>query len=273
MIKNSNEYLLNNHLDKDFQDMLFPLNLMQFVVFMQRYRILHGFVTPNGVRGQVMSMLGTLLVILLHSISIYNYYLLNPDHKQYTTELVMMQMIILFRYGTVYAVHIKNTMKYVDLILKMNQVSKLMTSIQLKTIKKWNWISVLLPFFFYLTVIFTGFFFYSGSIFNVFVFVFTAFYQNANVLFAIRTISFLTHSLKSWELELNSFMLTCSEMNRTQLRNNLAGLREQSKKLFQIYLDIQEAFNICGSVFRAPVSIQWSLYFDLYIITQKNIFF
>lgn len=148
MIKNSNEYLLNNHLDKDFQDMLFPLNLMQFVVFMQRYRILRGFVTPNGVRGQVMSLLGTLLVILLHSISLCNYYFLNPAHEQFTTELVLMQMMIMLQYGTVYVVHIKNTMKYVDLILKMNEVSKLMSSIQLKTIKKRNWNSVLLPFFF-----------------------------------------------------------------------------------------------------------------------------
>ncbi|XP_073962933.1 uncharacterized protein [Choristoneura fumiferana] len=46
--KRSNEYLLNNYLEKDFQAMLFPLNLMQCVAFQQKYRIFHGFITPNA---------------------------------------------------------------------------------------------------------------------------------------------------------------------------------------------------------------------------------
>lgn len=261
MIKNSNEYLLNNCLDKDFQDMLYPLSLMQLVVIMQRYRILHGFVTPNGVRAQVMSMLGTLFLILLRSIDIFSYYYSDTAHEKLIFQFALVQMMIIIQYFTVFVVHMKNTIVFVDLILKMNEVSKLMSSIQLKSFKKRNWMSVLIPFIFHLVTIFTGFLLNSNGILIAFNTFLSALYFDANILFAIRTITFLTHSLKLWKLELNGFKLTCSEMNHTHLRNNLAGVREQSKKLFQIYLDIQEGFNICGSVFRMPVSIQWSFIF------------
>ncbi|XP_063542706.1 uncharacterized protein LOC134751251 [Cydia strobilella] len=56
------EYLINNILDKDFQAMLFPLNLVQSCFLMSSFSIINNFITPdNHVSFYIKSVIGCLL--------------------------------------------------------------------------------------------------------------------------------------------------------------------------------------------------------------------
>ncbi|XP_060807371.1 uncharacterized protein LOC132903341 [Amyelois transitella] len=60
-INHYTEVLLSNYVDKNFQNMLVPLNVMQHICFCPKFRIMNNFITPNQLLQNIKTVLGYIL--------------------------------------------------------------------------------------------------------------------------------------------------------------------------------------------------------------------
>lgn len=90
----SNEILLNNVLDKDFQKLLLPFNIMHSIIFLKKYNIRDNFITPNSFKSKVLSFCCLLFMVLF-----FVYLTAINDYDDYLDESVKTQLVIIITNG------------------------------------------------------------------------------------------------------------------------------------------------------------------------------
>lgn len=248
-----------NYLDEDFQNMLFPLNLFQFVVFQQRYKIHNGFITPNSVRAEVKSLCGVILMVSLYiytqlriafSVSNISMKFLGTIHGFNLVMCIIHCLVLL-------VTNITKKIDSVNLVLRIKEASEIMGCKQYRAFKNQNWLFVAVILFLHFCLVpvtwnMTNTFYVMTKI--------SFLYFYANIVYAVRIIVFLVHLLKFWRKEI----INC----------HLTGSIEQTHVLYRAFLCIHEAFNICKDIFRISVSITKDLCAWLYFNTTiNNIYF
>ncbi|XP_073962930.1 uncharacterized protein [Choristoneura fumiferana] len=248
------EVLLNNLLDKEFQKMLFPLNLMQTVILQPKYRILNGFVTPIGLREYFICFLGVIVVIFVNLIKWYS------SKFYYEVDLASVDTLLAFDTAfyslssfvllTVNFVQSKNN---VLLILKLQQVYKVFDSNSgLKKTRNYNCVAILIITLTCLLFLIINY----GRHFHQIIFVISLYYFDGNIIFAIQIMKFLEHEIKMWLKALDRFCVTCSEPNHNKLTKYFSEIEQQETRLFTAFLDIMEAFKLYKYIFQYSVSIR-----------------
>lgn len=135
------EILLSNRVDSAFNRMMFPLNILQQITFVQKYRIRDKFITPNDNFIISVSFCGLICIVVLNS---YIYLNLESEVSMFfkiTTfilELVIIPIVLLVNFA--YTIRYGNS--HVRLFLKLQRLAKFTKYSKYKDFTVHNWIGV-----------------------------------------------------------------------------------------------------------------------------------
>lgn len=199
------ELLLNNLLEKEFQRMLFPLNLMQTVLLQPKYRILNGFVTPVGLREYFICLLGAIFVFLANITKWHTYRYFEADLATVNALLSFDTVFYSLTSLSLLVVNLAQSKNNVLLVLKMQEAYKLFDgNNSLKKTQNFNWMAILI-----ITstcVLFLGIG-YNRDLPQI-LFVMSLYYFDGNIVFAIQIMKFLEQEIKMWLNALNRYYIT-----------------------------------------------------------------
>lgn len=246
------ELLLNNLLEKEFQRMLFPLNLMQTVLLQPKYRILNGFVTPVGLREYFICLLGVIFVFLANIAKWHTYRYFEADLASLKALLSFDTVFYSLTSLSLLVVNLAQSKNNVVLVLKMQEAYKLFDgNNSFKKTQNFNWMAILI-----ITstcVLFLGIG-YNRDLPQI-LFVMSLYYFDGNIVFAIQIMKFLEQEIKMWLNALNRYYITCSEPNHNRLTKYFLEIEQQETRLFTAFLDIMEALKLFKSIFQYSVSV------------------
>lgn len=240
----NNEVLLNNVLEKDFQKMIFPLNLMQNIVLLTKYQIRDNFVTSNSQYISIFSLCITLFLATTWIEFVVQHLLIYINSKEYVAitslfyDLFFIPFCLILNY--VQNVYLSN--ENVKLILKLHKIEKVTGfSKNNPSFTIWNWATTLSMFLFVILAILKSFI----SLSNLFYF-FIGYSLIINIIYAARIIALLKKYLKTWTNLLN-----------VNLPNHLMEKQSrifQHESLYKCYVNIFNAYNIFKKTFQVMVS-------------------
>lgn len=238
----SNEILLNNVLDKDFQKILLPFNLMHSIIFLKKYNICDNFITSNSFKSKVLSF--CCLVIML----VYFVYLnATGDYSQnnYTTNLIVVlfdaidivfyPMAILFLF--IHEVCCSND--NVKLILKLQEIeriTKITKNNKMYHIGSW---SLGICVFLYVFVLIAKDAFHGDVSRCTLVCIYCL---NINSLYSARVMNLIKNDIK-----------ICNCLLKKQFGNESGSFDIQFEELYTCYMNILQVFRMFKKTLRAAV--------------------
>lgn len=242
---NRNEVLLNNNLDKSFQNLIRPLNMLHSAIFLNKYSIRDNFITSNCVFTMIVSFCVILAIITAHcyfttinliASIIHNVPVLYVYHSY---DLIVYTIILLCNY--IFNVYYSNN--NVKLVLKLQEADKITNfSKNGSAFIKWNWlISLILVCY---CVAYTIFYYCFGKVTFFFVVVYSI---SINLIYASRIMSLMTKNIYLW--------IKLLEFEFEKLKDDRSNGAENYRKLYKCYLDIFEAFNFFKKSFEFMVKI------------------
>lgn len=244
----NSEYLLNNVIDKNLQSFLLPLNYMQSCFVLSKYKISHNFITPNGLVYHMISFLGLIAVMLLHTC---------PLIMKKITSLKMSEMVLLgsifnlvfhnTSYVVIYILNAINGLDNIKLIIKIQGAHQII-SMPEKVLKKytiWNWLHVIIKYPSYTIIL--SLFVYFMELCNIYKisYIISIMYFDCNIIYSSRLMKLLT-------IEMN-YLKERIKINPKQ-ENGSRHTKLNYKKITQAYLDLLSAFDRFKKVFRFTVS-------------------
>ncbi|XP_060807369.1 uncharacterized protein LOC132903339 [Amyelois transitella] len=239
------EILLDNFIDEDFQNMLLPLNIMQTVYFNRKFRIINNFITSNQTVQKTTSVIGGIICTVMFIVRFYFRY--KVDMSFIFNFFNLFFNVIGFSINCVCAiVHCNSN---VELILILYKIYTLQTNkIKLRNFKIWNWIYCVYLLISYIFVA-SLFFFLNVNIYICLLNClcsFIAFCHDFNMVYAIRLLELLSLELEIWTKELTiETVKTANESNEN----------EHCSRMFEIYINIQEAIMIHNRIYQTQVRI------------------
>lgn len=241
----SNEVLLNNNLDKSFQNILKPLNLLHSLVFLNKYRIRDNFITSNCLFTTIVSFCVVMVLIgmhcyfttvnLVHSIS-SNIPVLYIYHGY---DLVVYPIFLFCNY----IINVYYSNNNVKLAIKLHEADKFTNfSKNNFSFVVWNWLFLLL--FFSYSVTYNIYCFYV-QVFTIYFIV--SYSVSINLIYASRIMSLMTKNVYLW-IELLKFEFQ-------KIKEDGSDCAQNYKKIFKCYMDISEAFVFYKKTFEFLVRI------------------
>lgn len=232
--------IVDKAVDKDLQSMLFPLNLMQYVMFCPKYSIENNIITPNGLIITFVSMIATLTFILLFfyrtvMLIFYRDFIGKTEFlyvtSLYDTFFYCSGFIINFVFGVIH------TKKSVDFVLTFQKVHRFLTSeASFNRFIVWNWVTVI--------VALTG----HSSIFTVFCRLVDLPYVSVFLCHLVVVFDFhIIYAFRGVQLLKNKVIVWSMQIQHTNV--------EDWTKMFQVYVDILECYKIHQECFQYFVSI------------------
>lgn len=240
----SNKILLNNVLDKDFQKMLLPFNLMHSIIFLKIYNIRDNFITPNSFKNKIVYFCFLMMMLL-----VFVYFIVSIDYPSfsmkrkiihlifYGIDLVFYPIAILFLYKHKVWCSSDN----VKFILKLQEIdknTKFSKNHQMFTVSTWS-LGIVLYFHIFVMVI-NGF---CQGEFTVFVY-FNVYSLNMNCLFSTRIINLINNHIK-----------LCTSMLKAKFENTSSIYNFQFEELHTCYMNILDAFKLFKETMRAAVRL------------------
>ena len=226
------EKISNYTVDKDVQSMLWPLNLMQYIMFCPKYRIKNDLITQNSLISNLISMIVTVVYL-----STYFYTTVTEDAQSlgFPTFLNFscFNECLVFGCGFCmnFVIGVIQTKNNVQFILTFQKVHRFLNAgANVNHFVVGNWILGITALGFYV-IIYTIFWVQMGASFSsIYVAYFLVFYD-FNIVYATRILKLLENQVCLW-----SFKVTiCRELEDTQTENDY-------KKVFQAYVEILECY-------------------------------
>lgn len=236
----SNEILLNNALDKNFQKILQPFNLMHSIVFLKKYNIRDNFITSNSFKSKVLSFccLSTMILHFIYLTATDDY----SDDSEITKlvllsfdiiDIVFYPVAMLFLF--MHKVNCSND--NVKLVLKLHGIDKVTKlSKTNKTYKIGNW-SLGIGLFLYMFV-FKLKDVYDDSI-GLYDFVFV-YCINMNSMYSSRIMKLIKNDI-----------IICNGLLKEKFENSSSNV--QFEELHNCYMNVLDAFKIFKKTLRAAV--------------------
>ena len=179
---------IDHVVDKDVQSMLLPLNLMQTIIFLPKYSIKYDFIRSNNVKTKLISFVATILRVCQYAFR-SAHVMSFPTRYLYFHCLVLLDTLF---YPSVFVIIYVLNIVYVKIniaiVLSFQEFHRLLSTTKIiKSITKWNWISVILifihHFIFFTTVL------HFGIAWFVVLCNFILVIFDVNILYAIRLIN------------------------------------------------------------------------------------
>lgn len=140
------EFLLDNYIDKDLQEVLKPLSLMQSLLICSKYSIRDNFITSNSF---LYNFIGVFVFILYRSIGLYRMFISVTDWETFSMVFNWTSFYDFCSYSYGIILNYYNDIKWSDtnilLVLKLQHVLRALkiTNKDLSIITFQNWVSVI----------------------------------------------------------------------------------------------------------------------------------
>lgn len=227
----------NCRIDKDLLTLLKPLNLMQALCLFDKYKIMKGMITPNSLRYNILSMLGSTIVLI---IAIFT------QHKKNSFGSTAFHSVVIFGYVVNYYTHMARQNDNIILVIKIQELVSFLNKdgsyIRYLTIYNWTWV-ILINF---LNVLLA--YFYLKVIVNISIFDFIRNYMvvhfDINVIYNAVFIKILCEFVRLW-------LEKVQKPGSSEERND-----EYWKKMFHIYVKILKAYHLTERSFQLLVSFK-----------------
>lgn len=245
---NRSEFLLNNSIDDTFNTMLFPLNVLQTVIFDKKYRIRDKFITSN-VKSTQLAAFCVIFIVTAFNLYQYSKTPWAPDVSKPLQITIFMQEQILepvFLFANV-AFTLYNSNEHVVLILKLQGLYKFTKCSVYKDCTLINWIGVVLVLGCHAGLLI---FLYIDHK-SVACFLVVLLVLNASTFCALRFVNLLRRNLMVWTDNIRQLQETL----RTKTEIEIKDVNQSCAELFNYYKDILEAFNIVKKTFELVVRL------------------
>lgn len=148
--QNYTEVLLNNRIENNLQALLLPLNILQNIFCVPKYRIRDNYITPNSFTSQCLCFLGTSLYVSLYGYQIYQLTVRNTistDVTRFTSAINISHNIIhVITCLLVYIVTQRHSNDNIQFLIKIQNVYRTtkFDRKHLKNLTIWNWVYVII---------------------------------------------------------------------------------------------------------------------------------
>ncbi|PZC77065.1 hypothetical protein B5X24_HaOG200715 [Helicoverpa armigera] len=256
MIDNTN----SNYIDKNLQTMLFPLNLMQNMMFFPKYSIYNNNIRSNSLLSNFVSLCTTIAVISLH---LYRSYKLYSDNiiREFINILYITSYfdIILTCIGFTinFIVSVYQSKNNVLFILKLQKVHTFLNGEQqFKRFMYRNWMFLVFEFLYFTF----GLCFFCVKLnlpkYDYFCSL-TALCFDVNLVYAIRMIKLLSDKVELWNIEAQKL-----------LQLNYVDIESHCQKMFDAYVHILECYDLFQCSYQQLImfnSVQFFFHFLFYL--------
>lgn len=238
----------DNFIDKDVQNMLLPLNIMQHVFVSPKYIIKNNCIIPNNCYSYFFAACFAIFYVAIFSYRTYcritsksptDYYKFSDDGTNYIGQIIVCIMPIISLYAVIF-----QSDSNVRLILKFLNIHRFLNNeTEFKRFIVFTWISVILIFTFMFIFIAFTYISFKLPYYNI-ICGFLIESININIVYAIRLIKVLTQKIVLWNRK--TFELQSMEDRER---------KDCCYKLFQAYVDILDCFDIYRICFQQTVSL------------------
>lgn len=233
-------------LDEHFKSMLKPINLMQSLFFSTRCIIKNNIILPKSIFSVLYSLFGTVAFCFVY---IYPVTSNGDDFSENYSFLVRYEMyfdVLFYCFGFLlnFMTLVKHKHTYVQLILKINKISRVMKNKKfIEKARKSNWM-LILPFV--ITLGFVGYWAIAVKV-NVWSIIgmVSLICFDINIYHASKIINLLKKQLLLWVTEIEDFSNVTEE--------NLA-YDDRKISILKIYFDVIAAFDLLKQTFQVMVS-------------------
>lgn len=241
------EMLLRNYLEKDLQEVLVPLNLMQHFCFSSRCVIQDNFITPKNMKSIIISIIGTVAFGIIFMFKLVPLYM-TSDHSLNIFFLRISQFDVLFYISGLIlniVLTIYQSPNIVAMILKICDVHYVLNDEkELKKVKIMNWVMFGLLVYTYGTDLIYYLMRRMNAVYIMCVMILWSF--DANLLYARGVVALIGHKLDLWTREIKKY---------AEMDSNDNDESKDRLKVINSYFDIVDAFNLFKNVFQVMVSI------------------
>lgn len=247
----SNEILLNNVLDEDFQKMLRPLNLIHSVVFLKKYDIRDNFVTSNSLKTKIISFC-VIMIALTYYVYFNASHIILQSHQSadIAVTVKLLQCIDIVFYPMSVLVLFKQKVccsnDNIKLILKLQEIEKVTKFC--KDIKMYTIVNWILGICLILNTILCTIVANLGGDIDLCGYLFI-YYLNMNSMYTVRVLNLLENHMR-----------ICTRLLKANFDESCGNIDIQFKKLHTCFMNILDACKIFKKTVRIAVSIKLCFY-------------
>ncbi|PZC77067.1 hypothetical protein B5X24_HaOG200717 [Helicoverpa armigera] len=257
------ESILNNQLDKDVQSILFPLNLLQFIVLNPKCHIKNSFINPNNSFNKVILFFGMIIYVSAYIYRVLEI-TLDVNLRAYGT-LSFLYIASYFDFAFYSTGFILNsiinfckTKDMVNLILMYQDVNRFLkdkSNFRWSVIRSWIYVALIIGFYVFTML------FMSVAPFHIVFNLIILISLDSNIIYTIILLKLLTEKVVVW----NSAIL--------KVHKNGCST-SYCTKMFDVYVDIFSCYNLIKDMFQQPVSLLkfFSTTFLIYYYEASKIF-
>ncbi|PZC77043.1 hypothetical protein B5X24_HaOG200692 [Helicoverpa armigera] len=240
--------IINNKVDNDVQEMLYPLDFMQCLIFISKYHIRNNLIAPIGVITTFISMIATMAFVVVH---IYQTLFATSETNSIasiTTENITRYFSCVF-YCSVFTINfimcVIQTNKSIKFVLTYQKVHRFLKNSGSYSYNNnyiiWNWVFVITAVIWHTStivycVVSIGYNFFVATCYMYPIMLF-----DINMVYAMRIIKLLENEINIWNDVIKSRLHTQDE--------------NYCRDLLNIYVEILECYEIFKDCFQQSVSI------------------
>lgn len=245
--RNCNEVLLNNRVDSAFNNMLLPLNLLQQIMFLQKYRIRDKFVTPND---KITNLVTFCVLIGMIALNAYHYLTIEFRAKPFlkiatiVIELVIVPIALLINFAHI----VLHSNTHVMLFLKLQRLAKFTTYSKYKYFTILNWIGIVVLTGHHASLVILWYVISNLVAWPLIIMLLIHSYM----FYISRFVNLLRRTLLLWTDKIK----TLNKINTTtEEEPEIINGTESCAELFNFFRDILESFSIVKKTFEFMVRI------------------
>lgn len=233
--------------DKELQDILRPIDLLQTAALLKKFRIENNFVKSNSNLAKLITLLGVLIMIFLHIldgvVAIYNAF---QFKKSVSSFILQSTMLVFHLFGillnmTINFIHSKNN---VQIIVKLQSVRQLTKGLKndSRKIMIWNWFHTIANI-----ALSIGNIYFFWELFGLScVGGYVMFYFDVNLVYATEIIRLIRSELEILTTRLKQECEhhdSLQKLPRKIMQESCKLVKLSFKELFRAYLDIFDVFD------------------------------
>ena len=232
--------ITDNYLDRGFQKVLLPFRCFQHVVFLSCFSIEYNCIRPHRACYYVVSLMAILGFIAVH---MYNLFWNEYDDKVIPYMIFFIRSHVFFSvlpFIFFYVLNIIQRRDHLRLILKIQKAFRLIHFKQYKKVAKRNWFALLRYSLSYIACV------AAARDLSMIVYLFTLLFFDALITYGGSIIRLIRDGIFSWMDEVEYYSKICLALEEE-------NYDDKSKKLFQAYVNLLEAFDIFKEIFQFVV--------------------
>ena len=232
--------ITNNFLDRQFRNLLLPIQCLQHLFFVSTFSIEYNCIRPHRILYHIFSFIGTLGFISFH---VSNFLTSNSDGQinPFLVIFIRLNVIMLvIPFICFYFAKIIQRTEHIIVILKIQKAFRIINYKKYKksTMKTWNGVSRHLVSYIITVALIRNL--------VIAIYFYSLIYFDVNLTYGVFYIVLIRDGMIAWISEVEYYSKLSLELEE-------AKISEKCKRLFEAYVSLLEAYDIFKKIFKITV--------------------